>query len=130
MSPLTLFLGKFLGLSYFLTCLVCMIRSRAILEAAKAMAEDTGLLLVSGIFTMAAGVAVVVGHNVWSGGALPVAVTVLGWMMLAKGLALTALPPPMLVASYSFLDSAQRFRLVLIPATVFSAWLTFAAFSA
>jgi hypothetical protein len=130
MSPLTIFLGKFLGLSYFLTCLVCVIRSKAILDAAKAMTEDTGLLLVSGIFTMAAGVAVVIGHNVWSGGALSVAVTVLGWMMLVKGLALTALPPPKLLAAYSFLDSAARFRLVLIPATLFSAWVTLAAFGA
>lgn len=130
MSPLTIFLGKLLGLSYLVTCVVCMARPKATLDAANSMVENAGLLLVSGIFTMAAGVAAVIGHNFWSGGALPVAVTVLGWMMLLKGIALMAMPPRMLVASYSFLNSPQRFRLLVIPATVFSAWVTLAAFMA
>jgi hypothetical protein len=34
------------------------------------------------------GVAMVVGHNVWSGGALPLVVTPVGWLILAKGLLL------------------------------------------
>ena len=129
MSPLTIFLGKFLGLAYFVTCAVCMARPKAMLDAANAMAEESGLLLISGIFTMAAGLATVIGHNVWSGGALPVAVTVLGWMMLIKGVVLMAAPPDMLVASYSFLTE-RRFRLLMIPATLFSAWVTVMAFNA
>ena len=130
MSPLTVFLGKFLGLSYLITCVVCMARPKATLDAANSIAKDSGLLLISGIFTMAAGVAVAIGHNVWSGGALPVVVTVLGWMMLAKGIALMAMPPRMLVASYSFLEFPQRFRLLMVPATIFSAWVTVMAFTA
>jgi hypothetical protein len=127
---MTIFLGKFLGLTHLITCLVCMARPKATLDAANSMAKDTGLLLVSGIFTMAAGFAVVIGHNVWSGGALPVAVTVLGWMMLVKGIALMAMPPRMLVASYSFLNSPTRFRLLMIPAAIVSAWVTVIAFNA
>jgi len=130
MSPLTLFLGKFLGLVTLMTCLVCMARPRATLDAANAMAENSGELLVAGIFTMAAGVATVIAHNIWSGGALPVAVTVVGWMMLIKGLALMALPPQLLLRFYSFVDSPQRFRLVLIPTTIFGAWLTLMAVKA
>ncbi len=106
-----------------------MTRPKATLEAANSMAENTGLLLVSGIFTMAAGIAVVIGHNVWSGGALPVSVTVLGWMMLVKGIALMVLPPRMMLASYSFLNSPQRFRLLMVPATIFSAWVMVMAFT-
>jgi hypothetical protein len=94
------------------------------------MAKDTGLLLVSGIFTMTAGVAVVIGHNIWSGGALPIAVTELGWLMLIKGVVLMAIPPRMLVASYTFLNSPTRFRLLMIPATIFGLWVTIMAFIA
>ncbi|MCI4680888.1 hypothetical protein K9U39_01420 [Rhodoblastus acidophilus] len=128
MSPLTIFLGKFLGLSYLITCVVCMARPKATLDAANSMAEDSGLLLMSGIFTMAAGVAVVIGHNVWSGGALPIAVTVLGWLMLIKGVVLMAMPPRLLIASYRFLNSPARFRLLMIPATIFGAWVAVVAF--
>ena len=67
MSSLTIFLGKFLGLSYFITCALCMARPKALLDASKALAENTGLLLRVGIF-MAGGVAMVIGHNIWSGG--------------------------------------------------------------
>jgi hypothetical protein len=130
MSPLTLFLGKFLGLTCLVTCAVCMARPKAILEAANSMTGNPGLLLVSGIFTMAAGVATVIGHNIWSGGALPVAVTALGWMMLVKGVVLMASPPEMLVGYYSFLNSRRRIRLVMVPLTLLSAWMTVAAFSA
>ena len=55
--------------------------------------------------------------------------TIFGWLMLAKGVALMAMPPRMLTASYAFLNTPQRFRLVMIPATVFSAWVTLAAFN-
>src|SRR5690348_14216277 len=40
----------------------------------------------------AAGTALVIGHNVWSGGVLPVVVTLLGWLTLIKGIALMAMP--------------------------------------
>lgn len=45
-------------------------------------------------------------------------------MMLVKGVALMAMPPRMLVASYSFLNSPTRFRLFMIPATIFGLWVT------
>jgi hypothetical protein len=130
MTPLTIVLGKILGLIYLIACVVCLARPKATLDATNSLAENPGLLMVSGIFTTAAGVATVIGHNVWSGGALPVAVTVLGWMMLAKGVVLMVTPPQILLASYRFLHSPQRFRLFMIPATLFAAWVTVLAFTA
>ena len=85
MSPLTLFLGRFLGLSCFLMCTVLVARPKASLEAISSMMESPGLILVTGIFNIAGGAAMVVGHNVWSGGALPVAVTLLGLVDADQG---------------------------------------------
>jgi hypothetical protein len=130
MSPLTVFLAKFFGVVWFVTCAVCLARPKAILEAANSMAESPGVLLVSGIFTMAGGVATVIGHNIWSGGALPVAVTLLGWVMLIKGFVLMALPPDLLISSYGVLTSGRRFRLVMIPSLLLSAWVLAIAFNA
>jgi uncharacterized membrane protein len=128
MSPLTIYLGQFFGISCLLMCAVLLARPRASLEAINDMMESPALLLVTGIFTMAAGAATVVGHNVWSGGALPVAVTVLGWLMLVKGVALMAVSPRALNNFYRALHYPQRFRLFIVPSFVFSAWLTVAAF--
>jgi hypothetical protein len=130
MSPLTLFLGKFFGLSCLLMCAALIARPRASLDAINGMMQSPGQLLITGIMTMAAGAATIIGHNVWSGGALPVAVTLLGWLTLIKGIALMVTPPRMLVTFYRPLNDPRRFRLSMLPALVFSAWLTLTAFLA
>jgi hypothetical protein len=129
-SPLTLFLGRFLGLSCLLICTVLVARPKASLEAINSMMESPGLILVTGIFTMAGGAAMVVGHNVWSGGALPVAVTLLGWLTLIKGVALMATPPHALTAFYRALHYPAWFRPYMAAALAFSTWLTVTAFLA
>jgi hypothetical protein len=130
MSPLTIFLGKFLGLSCLLLCAVLLARSKASLAAIASMMESPGLILVTGILTMGGGVATVVGHNVWSGGALPVAVTLLGWVTLIKGVVLMATPPRALGAFYRAVHYPARFRLYMAVAFALSACLTVAAFLA
>ncbi|HME21442.1 MAG TPA: hypothetical protein VKI44_08865 [Acetobacteraceae bacterium] len=128
MSPLTIFLGRSFGLSCLVMCAVLFARPRESLEAIASMKESPGLILVTGIFTMIGGVATVVGHNVWSGGSLPVAVTLLGWLTLIKGVALIAAPPRALTTFYRALHYPARFRLYMAVALAFSAWLTVTAF--
>ena len=43
------------------------------------------MLFVVGVITVAAGLAMLLGHNARSGGVLPVVVTLTGWLMLIKG---------------------------------------------
>jgi hypothetical protein len=130
MSPLTLFLGRFIGLSCLLMCAVVVARPKASLEAIHSMMESPGLILVTGIITTGGGAAMVVGHNVWSGGALTVAVTLLGWLTLIKGVALMAAPPHALTGFYQALHYQAWFRPYMAVAFVFSAWLTVTAFLA
>jgi hypothetical protein len=103
-------------------------RPKASLEAIASMQESPGLILVTGILTISGGAATIVGHNVWSGGALPVAVTLLGWVALIKGIAIMAAPPRVLAAFYRALHYPVRFRLYMAVAVAFSAWLTSTAF--
>jgi hypothetical protein len=130
MSPLTVFLGRFFGLSCLLMCAVLLARPKASLEAFDSMQESPGLVLVTGIFTMGGGVATVVGHNIWSGGALPVAVTLLGWVTLIKGIALMAAPPRVLGTFYRAVNYPARLRLYMAVGFAVSAWLTVTAFLA
>ena len=48
---------------------------------------------MAGIMGMTAGLAIVLSHNVWSGGALPIIVTLFGWASLIKGMLLLVLSP-------------------------------------
>jgi hypothetical protein len=130
MSPLTIFLGRFLGLFCLLTSIVLLARPRVPLNAINSMMESPGLILVTGIFTLAGGTAMVIGHNVWSGGVLPAVVTLLGWLTLIKGLALMATPPHALAAFYRAMLFPAWFRLYMIVIVALSAWLTLASFLA
>jgi len=130
MSPLTLYLARFFGLAMLLTCASLAIRPKAAIAAVTSVAESPGLMLVTGVFTLAAGVAAVIGHNVWSGGALPIVVTMIAWVTLLKGLALIAVPPSAMIAAYRVLHYPQRLGLVMGVAAVASAALTWFAFTA
>jgi hypothetical protein len=76
MSRLTVFLARFIGLFTVVLVVALLVRGSATVEAAVA---DAPVMLVYAIISLAAGVAMILGHNVWSGGALPVVVTLVGW---------------------------------------------------
>jgi uncharacterized membrane protein HdeD (DUF308 family) len=60
-------------------------------EIAKQIGNDPGLIFVSGILLLIAGLAIVRVHNFWSGG-WRIAVTVLGWLALISGILRMFLP--------------------------------------
>jgi hypothetical protein len=95
MSPRTAFLGKLIGL-YLMAVSIAMFahaHAHATVEIMTAIVRDPPLLFISGLMGVTAGLAIVLGHNVWSGGALPIIVTLLGWASLIKGMLLLVLSP-------------------------------------
>ena len=93
MSLRTLFLSRLIGLYCVLVALSMMTRRQATLEAVTALLHDSSMMFVLGAITLAAGLAMVLAHNIWSGGSLVVIVTVVGWITLIKSLLFLFLPP-------------------------------------
>jgi hypothetical protein len=93
MRPTTLFLAKLIGLFAVLTAGWMMLEREEALDRIHYLLQDRDLRLIWGLLAVAAGLAVVIGHNVWRGGLLPIVVTVVGWLILLKGVALTVMPP-------------------------------------
>lgn len=87
-SPRTAFLGKLLGLYLIAISFTMFARAQATVEIMKAIIQDRPLLFIVGLLGVTAGLAIVLAHNVWSGGALPIIVTLFGWASLLKGLLL------------------------------------------
>lgn len=92
MRPATLFLAKLIGLFAVLTAGWMMLDREEALDRIHYLLQDRDLSLIWGLLAVAAGLAVVIGHNVWRGGLLPIVVTLVGWLMLLKGLALAVMP--------------------------------------
>jgi hypothetical protein len=64
---LTKFLAKLMGLWIVLTVLGMVVNRGATIAAIDALFADPALMLITGIFTLAIGLAVVIGHNRLSG---------------------------------------------------------------
>ena len=95
MSPRTLFLSRLIGLYCILIGLSMMTRGQATVETVTALLQNSAMTLILGVITLGAGLAMVLAHNIWSGGALVVVVTLVGWMALIKSLFFLFLPPEM-----------------------------------
>jgi hypothetical protein len=91
MSPRTAYLGKLLGLYCIAVSLSTFAHAQATVESMKAILRDPPLLFFAALMGVTAGLAIVLAHNVWSGGALPIMVTLFGWTSLIKGTLLLVL---------------------------------------
>jgi hypothetical protein len=72
MSHHTIYLGKLTGLYCLIFALAMMSHKQASVDTMTALVHDAPLLLFVSVLTLVAGLAIVLAHNVWSGGALPV----------------------------------------------------------
>jgi len=128
MSPLTIYLGKLLGLYCIVVALAMMANKRSTISAINALIRNDAILLVVDFITVGIGLALVVGHDVWTGGALPVVVTLVGWASLIKGLVFLALSPERMVRLYDALHYEKRFYILMSITLALGLYLTIAAF--
>ena len=130
MSSLTTFLAKLIGLYCVLIALTMFVNKDLMIAAAGTLPQNAAVLVLSGVFALFFGLAIVLAHNVWSGGVLPVVVTVIGWASLLKGVTLLALPADRqqaYVAALHYADYAYPYAVVTLLVGVY---LTYAGFTA
>jgi len=75
MTALTIFLARLIALFAILVSLSMVLHKRVMVETTTALLRNGPLLLITGMVGLVAGLAMVLSHNIWSGGALPVVVT-------------------------------------------------------
>jgi vacuolar-type H+-ATPase subunit I/STV1 len=102
---------------------------RAIVETATALVHNPPMLFVVGLITLAVGLAIILVHNVWSGGALPVIVTLVGWLTLIKSLLFLFLSPEAEVGFFlNGLHYEQLFYLYAVICLILGVYLTYGGF--
>lgn len=109
MSFLTVFLARLFGVYCLVIAAAMLIRRRETITTINAMIEDPGAIMLAGVVALAVGVATILGHNVWAGGPLTVAVTVVGWAAALKGVWLLATPSAILGKVYAAMNLEQFF---------------------
>ncbi|HWE46714.1 MAG TPA: hypothetical protein VG407_11875 [Caulobacteraceae bacterium] len=92
MASRTIYLARLIGLALLITA-VAMLANRADAVSAVAnLTSDPSFLFTYGLLSLVIGLAMVLAHNVWRGGVLPVAVTVIGWLLTLRGALLLTVP--------------------------------------
>jgi len=130
MTDRTIYLSRLMGLFLLMLFAAELAQGPALLETAAQLLNAPALLLVTGMLTVVAGLAIVLGHNVWRGGATPVIVTILGWLMLLKGFALLVVPASRWVVMLEASHYMVLYPVTVAIALVLGGYLTFSGFSA
>ncbi len=130
MSSRTIFLTRLIGLYCIVVIPSMVLHRQATVDWMTALLNNAPLMWVLSVITLTIGLAMVLAHNVWSGGALPVVVTLVGWAALIKGLLFLFLPSGI---ESEFILSALRspllFYVWMAPSLVIGIYLTYRGFA-
>jgi hypothetical protein len=129
MSPLTLFIAKLIGLMFLVFSLLMAMNKRAMLAAIDELVRSRGLMLIAGSFNLAAGLAIMLGHNVWSGGTLTIVVTLIGWLVALRGVVWLITPQEKLVQFYEALHFERKYYVATAITGALGLYLTVAGFA-
>jgi hypothetical protein len=90
----SIYLARLFGTVLALVGVAIVLRPDHFRDILKAFDANPALMYFAGLAALSMGVAVVIGHNVWTW-RWPVLVTLIGWISLAKGIAILAAPQHM-----------------------------------
>ena len=128
MAQRTAFISKLIGLYCLFYGLSMLVHKQVTLDEVTALINNPAAVLLTGVIILPAGIAIVLTHNVWNGGPLPIIVTLIGWATLLKGLLLVFLPSAGINAYMNGLAYEQMFYLYAAVTVIIGAYLTYAGF--
>lgn len=129
MKPLTVYLGKLLGLFTLIISLWLLAERQTALFTMPALLVNGPAMLLFAIITLAGGLAIVLAHNIWFGGILPLLVTLIGWVMLIRGVLFLFLPPQATLGILAAMQFERFFYVYLAIPFVLGIYLTFISFA-
>jgi vacuolar-type H+-ATPase subunit I/STV1 len=130
MSSRTIFLSRLIGLYCLVFVPAAVIHRQATLDSLAGILHNPSLIMVLGIITLGVGLAMVLAHNIWSGGALALVITLVGWIALIKGLVfLYLLPVVGADCLLNVLHHPLQFYLCMIPSLLIGIYLTYGGFT-
>ncbi len=130
MKPLTVYLGRLLGLFTLITSFWLLTERQTTLSTIPALLANRPAMVIFAVIALAGGLAMVLAHNIWSGGVLPILVTLIGWVMLIRGVLFLFLPPEATLGILAAMQFEKFFYVYLAIPFVLGIYLTYLAFTA
>ena len=124
----TAFLSKLIGLFSMIVAVSVAMHKEATMLTVASMVQSAAFMMVLGFISLAAGLAIVLVHNVWRAGLQPVIVTLAGWIFLLRGVAMLALPHQDVAVLLNAVHYSQFFHAYAALAFIVGLYLTIAGF--
>lgn len=130
MPALTIYLSRLIGV-VFLIVAVAMLADREMGVAALGqLGVDRTPLLLLGLVRVVFGVGIVLVHNVWRRGFWPLVVTLTGWAILVRGVAVLFIPPDAMAGIMNAAHVVDFYYLYAAVPLVLGGYLALRGFSA
>ncbi len=129
MSPRTIFLSRLIGLFSLILAVSELMHKTEMVGIAAELVQVPAVLFILGILTLLGGLAMVLAHNVWAGGVTPVVVTLVGWIVLVRGVVLVTISPINAVAALEAVHFADYYYVYVAIPALLGIYLTFVGFS-
>lgn len=127
MEPLTLYLAQVLGLYLLIAGAVVMLRKRYFIPVVGAFIEDRMLRLIVAMIEVLGGLALVIGHSVWS--SFPAAIiTLFGLLLIIEGILYLILSDEMVERYISMVNRPAWYILGGLGSIVLGGYLAAAGF--
>jgi hypothetical protein len=127
-APLTLFLAKLIGI-VFLVGGLSLLSRRAMFAAVVDEIERNRLLVyIAGFVNLGAGTAIVLGHDIWNAGTLPLIVTLIGWALIVRGLVAIFAPTDVMAKVAGLLRVDWFYYTAAVVSLAVGAYLSYAGF--
>jgi len=124
----TVFLARLLGLFLVIESLSMLTQKPAMLELVTRLIQDRPLLFIVEVLGVLGGLAMVLGHTVWSGGLFPVVVTLIGWIALIRSVVLLFISPEAVRNFIGAIRFEQNYYLFAGISLLLGLYLTYAGF--
>ena len=126
---LTSFLAQFIGLMLLAVGASLVFQGKVFIKALSDITENRSTLFMVGMVLYLGGVAIVLTHNIWRGGLLTVAVTLIGWVLILRGIASMFMPGHSMTRVIRFCRVEEFSWLYGIFVLVVGAWLVWSGFA-
>ena len=123
---LTIYLAQFFGFLFIILAVSMLFTKKLTLEVLEDFAHNKGLSYLGGLIAVAAGLAMVLSHNIWNAGALAAIISLIGWLMLIKGIVLLFMTPESYLKIYRMVDLEKSYYIISIIFLLIGLYLTIA----
>ena len=130
MKPLTVYLGRLLGLFTLVVSFWLLVERQNAVSTIPALLGNRPAMVIFAIIALGGGLAIVLAHNIWTGGALPILVTLIGLIMLIRGVLFLFLPPEATLGVLAAMQFGRFFYVYLAIPFVLGIYLTYLGFAA